>query len=110
MSAGSGALGTGNTATGRYKRIGKTVFFSAQVNLGASGAGTAGTYLIVGLPVAAKQLTAPGICFSGIRSGLVGLAAIIDTTTTIDVVDAAAGANPIANSRAYYITGSYEAA
>jgi hypothetical protein len=110
IGAGTGALGTGNSSSGRYKQIGKTVFFTAQVNLGASGAGTAGGWLVIGLPVAAKQTTAPGIAFSGIRSGLVGLTAIIDTTTTIDVVDAAAGANPIANSRSYYINGSYEAA
>lgn len=110
IASGSGTLGTGNSSSGRYKQIGKTVFFTAQVILGASGAGTGATYLIVGLPVAAKQTSGPAYVFTGIRSGLVGLAAIIDTTTTIDVVDAAAGANPIANSRAFYISGSYEAA
>jgi hypothetical protein len=107
ISAQTGTFTTTTTA-GRYKQQGKTVCFSAQANITTNG--TAAGYVILGLPVAAKQTTNPGYAFSGIRSGLVGLAGIIDTTTTIDVVDASAGAYPGANGRSLYITGCYEAA
>lgn len=106
ITAQSGTFTSITSITGRYKQIGKTVHVNLSFTI--TTVGTASGYVIASLPVAAKSGVST-FTFSGIRSGLVGLASIIDTSTTIDIVDAAAGASPIAAGRGFYISGTYEA-
>ena len=72
LGAGSGALGSGNTTFGTYTKIGRSIQLGFDIQIGASGIGTAGTYLsLTNLPFvsaasngqsgAVKEVSATGI-------------------------------------------------
>jgi hypothetical protein len=102
-----GALGTGNTVTGFFKAIGKTVHFRATVVIGAAGMGSA-TQVSVSLPstavsdciVAAKNRTS-GIGGVG-DIGVVGLGQALLAVSSSGVL--------LANSETTIVSGTYEQA
>lgn len=108
LTADAGALGTGNTLTGAYKQVGKTVFVRIKIVMGASGIGTA-TTISVSLPVAAvaeanlagynQTSGLHGVCMIG----LVSMSRAILYATT-------SGALVSANSQTCVVSGTYEAA
>lgn len=102
-SAGSGTGFTG-TQTGRFKLVGKTVFFETVIVITAGDTG--GDALYAALPVAAK--TRPSfVATDNSGRGLVGNAGLGQSFMRITTV---AGASPVASGTSVYVSGSYEAA
>jgi hypothetical protein len=106
ISTGTGSLTTATTA-GRFKQIGKTVFFQATVTITTNGTGASNIQL--GLPTAAAAFKYP---VSGYESGVTGkqLSGIINPSSSMVVVNFYDGMYPGGNGSAPVINGIYEAA
>jgi hypothetical protein len=100
-----GALGSGNTLTGFYKRIGKTCEIRVKIITGASGIGAA-TQFAFSLPVDA---TGDAVLLIRNRtSALTGTADIGSIALTKAIMNTSVGAAMIVNSATFIISGSYE--
>lgn len=105
IASASGSITTVTGATGRYKQIGKTVYFAVNFTITTNGTG-AGTVQCT-YPVTAKS----GVSFftlSGMRSGSIAVTGLLNTTSKFDILDYN-GVYPGADGRAFYMTGTYEA-
>lgn len=100
------------SATGRYKIVGKIVFISVTVTVGAAGVGTAAGQMFIPLPVNAQGGNV--VPLAGHDSGVTGnaLSAAIygPTNATRCIVTNFNAATIIANSAVINIGGSYESA
>lgn len=105
ITATSGTITTSSTVSARYKQIGKTVTFQAQISITTNGTGSGSVR--VTLPVTARSTT--NFSFSGVRTGTITLNGITASTTAVDWTDYNA-AYPGADGRSLYIHGTYEAA
>jgi hypothetical protein len=100
-----GALGSGNTLTGFYKRIGKACYLRVKIVMGASGVGAA-TQFAFSLPVDA---TGDAVLLIRNRtSALTGTADIGSVALTKAIMNTSVGAAMIVNSATFIISGSYE--
>lgn len=113
FSAGSGSFATGGSApvaSGRYKQIGKTVWFTAKLVVGAAGVGTAATSTIISLPVTASQTT--GCYPTGRENQTSGslLSGWQQTSTTNVTFTTNASGFASGNNTTCEIAGTYEAA
>lgn len=97
--------GTTATATGRYKRIGKTI--SVEMDIGIVAIGTASGALIATLPFAAAAFKFAGIVFEYTLTGKSGAGYITTSGTTLQSRDAAAGSWWV-NSYNLAVTAVYE--
>lgn len=105
LSAETGALGAGNTATGEYAVIGRTVFWRATAVL--TNVGTASNALRIGLPIplgtnahylgGGRESQATGQ-FLGTFPGPAGFAHVVPVT----------GTTIIANGRTVQVSGHYK--
>lgn len=104
----SASAGTFTTvsAAGRYKQIGKTVFFSVAVTITVNG--TAATAVVVGLPVTAQNAN---FTFAGRENAVTGslLVSWMGSTTTM-LIQKYDGTYLGANGYLLVVSGSYEAA
>lgn len=126
-SGGTPAIGNG-TIAGRYKQIGKTVFFSIYVLFGSTTSFSSGAYSF-SLPVAAVTPGSPAGSLARIGSAYLrdasgtstghytGMTFVGPGATTVGVFEASAHAQlqagvPVvwANTDFFHITGTYEAA
>lgn len=104
ISATSGAF-TAVAGSGRYKQVGKTVFFTATATITTNG--TAAGSLLISLPAAAK---AANTTFGSGRDATAGgLCLWFNASTTNAYVQTTGGAYPGADGRSISISGSYEA-
>ena len=104
LGAAAGTLSNGN-ATGRYKRIGKTVFLSLIINIVTNG--TASGYITAALPFPAHD---NGDILSGREGTITGkmLQGFVNGSSLfIFFFD---GQHPGADGATFYISGAYEAA
>jgi len=112
------------TITGKYKQIGKTVFFSVFVTMGSTTTYGTGEWRI-SLPVTAASAKGVVVNLLALDSGAawyhgLALSAWINSTTTIALVQSEGGSaisgftstNPMtwATNDEFFITGIYEAA
>lgn len=105
LSANSGTLGAGNTASGRYRLVGKTCHFAVSITIGAAGIGTA-NYLKFSLPFTtaavalawAKRTSPDGVSCMGDSGGSAA-------TMLINKYDAS---DPLANSAVFAVSGTFE--
>lgn len=106
--AAGGAIGTGNTLTGFYKQIGKTVLLRVRVVIGASGMGTATQ---IGFSVPVTPVSGVNMPLAGYSSLGVGWTGALNGAGTgwALMTNSSTGAGP-ANSTTYDFNGSYEAA
>ena len=105
ISATSGTL-TAATGTGRYKLIGRNVYFNATATITTNG--TAAGTLLISLPVAAQ---AANSFFGSGRDATSGtLCLSFNASTTNAYVLTAVGVYPGADGRVITISGVYEAA
>jgi len=101
LSAGSGSFSNAS-ATGRYKKIGKTVHFTTTVTIVSNG--TAGSSIVIGLPFASiisamalgRENASVGFMIQGLISG---------STVTLF---SASNTYPGANGYSIIISGTYE--
>lgn len=101
--ASSGTLGT-NTATGFFKKIGKTVFVRITVNVTTNGTGAA--TIRVNLPTAAKAAHVMSGRASAVSGKMLqGITSAVSTTMDVFNYD---GSYPAANGEQLIISGSYE--
>lgn len=105
ISASTGTITTSSTNNARYMQVGKMVTFQMEITITTNGTGA--TTLRTTIPVTAR--TATNHSFQGIRSGLIGITGITQSTTVIDWVDVT-GVYPGADGRHFYLNGTYEAA
>lgn len=103
FSTSSGAITTA-TASGRYKQIGKTVCFSAQLVITTNGTGAG--HILMSLPVAPRSGVSNS--FPGTMSGNLALTVISDTGSNVDLFkyDGTYSGGAVGN----YFSGCYEAA
>lgn len=94
------------TGAGRYKKVGKTIYFYALVTI--TTVGTAGTAIDVTLPATAKSAN---FAFSGRENGVTGalLTAWTSSTTSLRI-QKYDGTFIGANGHIMAVSGSYEAA
>jgi hypothetical protein len=78
------------TATARYKKIGKTVIYQADVLLTALGSGSPGGGLRISLPFTAAAFNFAGTSREILLTGKAGSANVIASGTTLDARDATA--------------------
>jgi hypothetical protein len=106
VTAGSGSL-TSVSAVGRYKQIGKTVFFALTITITTNG--TAGTNVLASLPVTASSAAGVYHVVAGraLIAGSMLQGAISPSGTTIDIrlYNNAYGG---ANNELLAVAGSYE--
>jgi hypothetical protein len=103
-----GALGSGNTATGFYRIVGKTVHVRATITMGASGVGTA-TQASMTIPTAAVGDAVLVAKNRGSALGGVGDIGTISLSTAL-LTTAGGGAILLGNSQVVVVSGTYEAA
>jgi hypothetical protein len=107
LSCGSGSLGTGNSASGRYLRIGKTVIFEAAVTIGAAGAGTCAVSIRATLPVTAASNQAQHVVGRDNTTGNMVIGSITSGGSVV-VMSTYNGGCPCANNGTPTVTGVYE--
>jgi hypothetical protein len=103
ISASSGTITT-SSGSGRYKQIGKTVYFQATATITTNGTGAGN--LIITLPIAAQA--ANRFFGSGRDSTSGALCVWYNSSTTQAYVQTTAGVYPGADGRSISISGSYE--
>lgn len=102
-----GALDGTTTATGRYARLGKTVFLQQVITIPSSGAGTATGNINATLPInTAQKVIIAGKETQGTGVSLRG--EITAASPTIVAIGRYDNASVIANSRTIVMTGFYE--
>jgi hypothetical protein len=110
VTSGTGTFtGATITASGRYKQIGKTVFYTATVTLTAIGSGSPASYLQASLPAG---MTAAADSFNGSSqeknvTGKAGSAQVLSGSTVIKGVDSS-GVTFIANGAVVTMSGTFE--
>lgn len=101
----SGTITTLGTVTGRYKQIGKTVFFNVNIPITTNGTGGGG-YLLVSLAVAARS--GADVAVTG-RSSLAGLlSGYIQNGNASFVLQKADGSYPGQDGATLNVSGTYE--
>lgn len=103
ITAGSGSFTT-VSATGRWRRIGKTVVVQADITI--TTAGTAASTLFASLPLTAAAFNYAGSAIE-VTAGKSGAARIAPSGTTMGALDATA-ATFIANGKEVVMTTTYE--
>jgi hypothetical protein len=105
VTPGSGAL-TSATASGRFKRVGKTIYFSAHVAITTNGTGA--SLLKISLPIGAQAANNTFGC--GREGSTGGLLQWFNADPANAYVVSNAGGYPGGDGRSIDISGSYEAA
>jgi len=98
---------TSASASGRYKVIGKTCFFTAVLTVTTNG--TAAGYINLGLPFTAANALSQAVAGKDAYQGII-LSPIIFANVNVVSINSAAGAYPAINGSALVISGSYEIA
>jgi len=106
LAASSGTL-TSASATGRYIQTGKTVSFSIRIAITTNG--TAATFITATLPVTAFAASQVLAGYHETNTEVMS-AVILSGTPTVATIRNSAGEYPGANSTAFVISGTYEAA
>jgi hypothetical protein len=108
LSASTGTVTTTGSVVGRYKVVGKTVYWSADVTVTTNG--TAGSSFDVSLPLTASTAIV-GLPASGVRNadhkavvGLIGYGA----STKASFFLAADGTYPASDGARFFVGGQYE--
>lgn len=104
ITASTGTITT-KSAVARFKQIGKTVFFSADITITNAGSGT--DFLVITVPVAERP-TPPGFEFFGGGEVTGSAFGFIDTGHIF--ILSLDGSSPIVAGATITITGFYEAA
>ena len=106
LAAGSGTI-TSASATGRFIQIGKNVSFSIRIAITTNG--TAATFITATLPVTAFAASQALAGYHETNTEVMS-AVILSGTPTVATIRNSAGEYPGANSTAFVISGTYEAA